>query len=191
MTDVFHRWKALLLVSLLGRLSVTCFMLQKLRYTTYKNTAWNKTWCKMCSVEQLTRSQSRVYTVSLNCSCVGLMQYRMVCTNYPQRCTLSPCSWKKLYYQWHYCRNIPIISGYPVLFWVITFCQFLVLTFSSFIPTVYFSSIDCVCLSSSEQLTFWEGTLHINEEIFVGRILISIFFLKIGVQMTPGLRDVT
>lgn len=44
---------------------------------------------------------------------------------------------------------------------------------------------------SSEQLTFWEGTLHINGEIFVGRILISIFFLKIGVQMTPGLCDVT
>jgi len=34
----------------------------------------------MCSVEQLTRSQSRVYTASLNCLCVGLMQYRMVCT---------------------------------------------------------------------------------------------------------------
>jgi hypothetical protein len=34
----------------------------------------------MCSVEQLTRSQSTVYTTSLNCSCVGLMQYRMVCT---------------------------------------------------------------------------------------------------------------
>jgi hypothetical protein len=44
---------------------------------------------------------------------------------------------------------------------------------------------------SSEQPTFWEGTLHINGEIFVGRILISIFFLKIGVQMTPGLCDVT
>jgi hypothetical protein len=34
----------------------------------------------MCSVEQLTRSQSRVYTASLNFLYVGLMEYRMVCT---------------------------------------------------------------------------------------------------------------
>jgi len=34
----------------------------------------------MCSVEQLTRSQSRVYTASLNSLCEGLMPCGMVCT---------------------------------------------------------------------------------------------------------------
>jgi hypothetical protein len=34
----------------------------------------------MCSVQQLTISQSTMYTASLPCLYVGLMQYRMVCT---------------------------------------------------------------------------------------------------------------
>jgi hypothetical protein len=38
-TDDFYCGKAVLLVCLLRRLSVTWHMLQKLRYTTYKNTA--------------------------------------------------------------------------------------------------------------------------------------------------------